>query len=130
MRSAAQRFFLLVSLSVMLVACAVNHPDNASDGNNNCELTTIPSNARRVATHGADFYFFPSSLPDQYNGCQVMWLGDGTKLSVARYVHGKIESFNGQEPKSGPFQCKYSNGNLIEAESTVGKCPPAEQFPL
>ena len=59
-----------------------------------------------------------------------MWAEDGTQLAVARYVNGRIRSFNGKEPKEEPFECTYAEDGTIARATAPDQCLPAAEFPL
>jgi hypothetical protein len=59
-----------------------------------------------------------------------MWLEDGSKIAVARYVDGKILSFRNSEPKKEPFECTYSPDGSVIPATAQEQCPAASEFPM
>jgi hypothetical protein len=88
-------------------------------------LGEIEGAPKIVETHGVGFHFYPGSVPNDFTGCQNVWLGNGHKLATTHYKSGKVTWIKGQEPKEvKPFFCRYKNEKLVESESfNVRNCP-------
>ena len=132
---------ILIRVAVLLAAacqtaCVIHNSKSERDtGKRVCGLLSMPSAAKRTPTHGVDFYVYPVRISSSYYGCQILWLEDGTRLAVARYVKGRVASFELNEPKGKAVHCVYSNDPSINiaiqaSGGDVGDCPNAERFPL
>lgn len=88
-------------------------------------LSEIERQAKKIQTHGVGFYVFPEAIPDNFTGCQTVWLENGHKLVTKHYKLGKLSWAKGQEPKDvEPFFCMYDDGNLNEGTSfNLERCP-------
>ena len=112
----------LIALSLLLHPLA--SPVALADNMQNCDLQTIPKEAKRLPTHGVDFLHYPPLIESSYTGCQITWLEDGYKLSTAYFRNGKVVWLKGQEPNSKKsFYCAFENGVLVKEKSDVAKCP-------
>ena len=123
----------VIACSVLLSACGAGVSErhrNENEGEAACAIAAPPRDSRKVPMHGANFYIYPGTLPSAYSGCQTMWLEDGSKIAVARYVDGKIRSFSSTEPKQEPFECSYSPGGSVTYATAEEQCPPTSEFPM
>lgn len=118
------------ALSCALLASGYALPDDV-DGrmDPNCnsmlmidEVEGIP---RLVETHGVHFHVYPQSVPENFTGCQVVWLENGHRLVTTHYKLGRVTWIKGQEPKEvKPFFCVYEVAKLVENESfNLERCP-------
>ena len=95
----------------------------------NCDSTLVLSEVegkpRVIHTHGVDFHFFPGFVPENFTGCQVVWLENGHRLITTHYKLGKVTWIKGQEPKEvRPYFCMYRDEKLVESESfNSRRCP-------
>ena len=88
-------------------------------------LSELGEQPKTIQTHGVAFYIFPETIPNNYTGCQIVWLENGHKLVTKHYELGILTWAKGQEPKDvKPFFCLYGNGPLIEEASfNINRCP-------
>jgi hypothetical protein len=95
----------------------------------NCDSALVVSEMEGkpgiLQTHGVDFHFYPASVPDNFTGCQVVWLENGHRLMTTHYSLGKVTWIKGQEPKEvRPYFCRYKDETLVESESfNIKRCP-------
>jgi hypothetical protein len=95
----------------------------AAPGDLNCELSSPPSEAKRIVTHGVDLLVFPPSIESSYTGCQVVWLAEGQRLSRTYYQAGEVQWFEAQQPgDEKPYLCQYKAALLVK-EGASSKCP-------
>jgi hypothetical protein len=103
----------------------------AASASDACLLQSIPAEARVRPTHGVDYYIYPPTIPNTYDGCQIMWLEDGRKLAIARYAKGVIQSCEIHKPKGGTVVCNYVAPRAgAAAPSNADDCPTVDQFPF
>lgn len=110
--------------ALLLSILSLSSPVAFSNKVPNCDLKTIPSDAKRIFAHGVNFLVFPPVLGSSYTGCQIIWLEDGYKLSTRYFRDGKVVWLKGQEPKSKrSFYCAFEHGALVKEKSDIEKCP-------
>ena len=106
-------------------------PGKEATASDACRLQAPPSDARVKPTHGVDYYVYPSTIPSTYDGCQIMWLEDGTKLATARYAKGVIQSSEIHDPEGGTITCNYIAPEPgAAAPVNDDDCPTVDQFPF
>ena len=72
-------------------------------------LSEIEGPSKKIQTHGVDFYVYPGTIPNNFTGCQIVWLENGHKLVTKHYKLGKLSWEKGQEAKDvKPFFCLYT----------------------
>jgi hypothetical protein len=118
------------ALICAFLICGHARSDDVDGGlDPNCKGTLmigeVEGKLKVIETHGADFHVYPESVPENFTGCQVVWLGNGHRLVTTHYALGKITWIRGQEPKEvKPFFCLYDNEKLVENESfNLRRCP-------
>ena len=97
------RTFVL-SLCILSTGAGFAHADDLSGRlDPNCDSASVVSEMegepRVIRTHGADFHVYPASVPENFTGCQVVWLENGHRLITTHFTQGKVTWIKGQEPK-------------------------------
>lgn len=126
------KWSLLISLlSIFVVNASHAQEDRIVDGrlDPNCGstlmLSEIEGQSKKTQTHGMAFHIYPETIPNNFTGCQNVWLENGHKLVTKHYKLGNVTWAKGQEPKDvEPFFCLYGDGNLNEGASfNLERCP-------
>lgn len=119
-------------MTAVLAACAMPAHARDIEGtrlDQNCAstlmLSDVADSTKPIVMHDIEFVVYPETIPDNFTGCQVVWLGNGHRLATKHYESGKLSWMRGQEPKEvRPFFCVYHQGVLDVGESfNAARCP-------
>lgn len=101
----------------------------------NCGLDEAPAAAVRKILHGNQMSVFPATLDRHYDGCQTIWVGDGTSwkaMYVSVYKSGKRIAHAARarvENEVSETVCFYGDGDRVIRKdigsAVLAKCPQA-----
>lgn len=130
-------FVLALPALLAFAGCATPTPPQSASS---CDLATVPAAAVFGVRDGVDIATYPSEHPSGFSGCQRVWYGEHQRpeamkiLATYYYDQGQVRRLVGQVPGGQPYDCRYRDGALDQAQSVnPGVCPDAtrlQQLPI